>query len=80
MLVGVWVTQEEFVDAALETKADAILISFLSGHAEVLAEGFREKCGEAELDDIVLPAGGYFTLRIETVGREMERKYIPCEP
>jgi methylaspartate mutase sigma subunit len=43
---GTQVTQEEFVDAALETKADVVPISFLSGHAEALADGFGEKCCE----------------------------------
>ena len=56
--LGVQVSQEEFVNAAIETKADAILISSLSGHARMLVEGFRDKCVEAGLKDILIYLGG----------------------
>jgi methylaspartate mutase sigma subunit len=56
--LGIQVSQEEFVNAAIETKADAILISSLSGHARMLVEGFRDKCVEAGLKDILIYLGG----------------------
>ncbi len=56
--LGVMVSQEEFIQAAIETDADAILVSSLYGHGEIDCQGLREKCDEAGLDDILLIAGG----------------------
>jgi len=56
--LGIRVSQEEFVAAAIETSADAILISSLSGHGEILCRGLREKCVEAGIGDILLYVGG----------------------
>jgi len=61
--LGVQVSQEEFVHAAIETKADAILISSLGGHAKVFAEGLREKCTESGLAGIRLYLGGQLLIR-----------------
>jgi len=60
--LGAQVSQEEFIQAALETNADAILISSLSGHAEILVSSFREKCVEAGLGEIILYIGGNLVL------------------
>lgn len=60
--LGAQVSQEEFIQAALETNADAILVSSLSGHAEILAHSFRDKCVEAGLGDILLYIGGNLVL------------------
>lgn len=60
--LGAQVSQEEFIDAALGLGADAILVSSFSGHAEMLVEGFREKCRKAGLQHILLYIGGYLTL------------------
>lgn len=56
--LGVQVSQEEFVNAALETNADAVLVSSLSGHAHLLIPGLRDKCVEAGLEDVLLYLGG----------------------
>ncbi len=56
--LGVMVSQEEFIRAAIETHADAILVSSLYGHASLDCEGFRQKCQEAGLKDILLYIGG----------------------
>ncbi len=56
--LGVMVSQEEFIEAALETKADAILVSSLYGHGEIDCNGLREKCDEAGLKGIPILAGG----------------------
>jgi methylaspartate mutase sigma subunit len=37
--LGSQVTQKEFINAAMETNADAIMVSSLSGHAEALVPG-----------------------------------------
>jgi methylaspartate mutase sigma subunit len=56
--LGVQISQEEFVNAALETNADAILVSSLSGHAKILIPGLRDKCEKAGLKNIVIYLGG----------------------
>lgn len=56
--LGVMVSQDEFIDAAIETGAEAILVSSLYGHAEIDCEGFRDRCIERGLDHIVLYIGG----------------------
>lgn len=60
--LGVQVSQEDFVNAAIETKANAILVSSLSGHANVLVPGLRERCIEAGLSDIRLYLGGQLVI------------------
>ena len=56
--LGVMVSQEEYIAAAVETGAKAILVSSLYGHGEIDCNGMREKCDEAGLKDIPLIAGG----------------------
>jgi len=56
--LGGVVSQEEFIEAAIETNADAILISSSYGMARIDCEGMREKCIESGLKDIILYAGG----------------------
>ena len=56
--LGVMASQEEFIAAAIETDAAAILVSSLYGHAEMDCRGLRAACVEAGLDDILLYLGG----------------------
>ena len=56
--LGVMVSQEEYIAAAVETDADAIMVSSLYGHGELDCRGLREKCNEAGLTDILLYVGG----------------------
>ncbi|HHX21031.1 MAG TPA: methylaspartate mutase subunit S [Clostridiales bacterium] len=56
--LGVMVSQEEFIEAAIESAADAILVSSLYGHGELDCQGLREKCDEAGLTGILLYVGG----------------------
>ena len=56
--LGVMVSQEEFIAAAVETDAKALIVSSLYGHGEIDCRGLREKCIEAGLDDILLYVGG----------------------
>lgn len=56
--LGVMVSQEEFINAAIETNADAIVISSLYGQGELDCRGMREKCDEAGLENILLYVGG----------------------
>lgn len=59
--LGAMVSQEEFIAAAVETKADAILVSSLYGMGIIDCEGLRGKATEAGLKDIKLYAGGILT-------------------
>ena len=48
----------DFVKAAVETAADAILVSSLYGQGEIDCRGFRDLCVEAGLEEILLYVGG----------------------
>lgn len=56
--LGVMVSQKEFVEAAIETDAKAIIVSSLYGHGEIDCKGLKEKCIEAGLGDVKLYVGG----------------------
>lgn len=56
--IGVLSSQTDFINAAIETDADAILVSSLYGHGELDCRGFKEKCMEAGLDHVLLYIGG----------------------
>ena len=59
--LGAMVAQQEFIDAAVESNADAILVSSLYGMGVLDCEGFRKKCEEAGIGNINLYAGGMLT-------------------
>ena len=56
--LGAIVPQAEFIEAAIESDAAAILVSSSYGMGIIDCEGMRDKCIEAGLDDIILYAGG----------------------
>jgi len=56
--LGALTPAPEFVKAAIETDADAILVSSLYGQGELDCRGFRELCIEAGLDDMLVYIGG----------------------
>ena len=56
--LGVMVSQEEFIEAALESDAKAILVSSLYGHGELDCRGLRQKAQEAGIGNIRLYVGG----------------------
>ena len=72
--LGGLTSTEEFIAAAKETDARAILMSSLYGMAEIDLAGFKEACVEAGLQDVLLYIGGYLM-----VGRhewsEAERRF-----
>jgi methylaspartate mutase sigma subunit len=55
--LGVMVSQKEFVDAAIETNAQAIIVSSLYGHGELDCRGLGDLCKEAGLN-VLLYVGG----------------------
>jgi methylaspartate mutase sigma subunit len=73
--LGVMVSQDEFIDAALQYDATAILVSSLYGHAEIDCIGFRDRCRSRGLDPILLYIGG--NLVVGKCPREViEAKFI----
>jgi methylaspartate mutase sigma subunit len=72
--IGVFVTQKEFIKAAIETNADAILVGTLCGHGELDCSGFRESCIEAGKGDIHLVVGGNLVVGKQDWG-EVEQRF-----
>src|ERR1700727_2892090 len=56
--LGIMVSQEEFIEAAIETDAEAVLVSSVYGHGEIDCRGFRDKCVELGAEDLLLMVGG----------------------
>ncbi len=75
--LGAVVPQQEFVNAAIEIDADAILVSSMYGMGLLDCEGLRDKCIEAGLKDIILYVGGTVAapLELEKNWPEIERRF-----
>ena len=56
--LGALTPAEDFVKAAVETDADAVLVSSLYGQGELDCRGFREMFVEAGLGNMLLYVGG----------------------
>lgn len=72
--LGVMVSQEEYINAAIESNADAILVSSLYGHGEIDCRGIRDRCIEAGIDDILLYVGGNIVVGKQPFG-EVEKRF-----
>jgi methylaspartate mutase sigma subunit len=72
--LGVMVSQDEFIDAAIETKADAICVSSLYGRGELDCEGLRGRCIERGLESIILYVGGNLVIGKQDFA-ETEKKF-----
>ena len=73
--LGVMVAQDEYIAAALETNADAIVVSSLYGHGEIDCNGLREKCEEAGLKNIPLLVGGNLVVGKQDFS-EVEKRFM----
>ncbi len=73
--IGIFSSQEDFIGAAIESAADALLVASLCGHGEMECRGFREKCIEAGLEDIHLVAGGNLVVGKQR-WKEVERRFL----
>jgi methylaspartate mutase sigma subunit len=72
--LGVMVSPEEFIDAALKNHASAILVSSLYGHGELDCAGLRDRCIRRGLDRIILCVGGNLVVG-KTPRQVVERKF-----
>lgn len=73
--LGVMVSQDEFVDAAIETGASAILVSSIYGHGEIDCIGLRGRCVERGLSQVVLYVGGNLVIGKRPF-REVEELFL----
>ena len=72
--LGVMVSQDEYIKAAIETNADMIVVSSLYGHGELDCRGLREKCVEAGIGDILMYVGGNLVVGKQDFA-EVEKKF-----
>ncbi len=72
--IGVLSSQEDFINAAIETDAQAILVSSLYGHGEIDCKYMREKCIEAGLTKIKLYVGGNIVVGKQDF-KEVEQRF-----
>jgi methylaspartate mutase sigma subunit len=73
--IGVLASQEEFIRAAIETNAEAILVSSLYGHGEIDCRGLREKCQESGIGNILLYVGGNLVVGKQDFS-EVEKRFL----
>ncbi len=73
--LGALTPAEDFIKAAIETDADAILVSSLYGHGELDCQGFRDLCVEAGLGNILLYVGGYLVVG-DQPWEEVEQRFL----
>jgi len=73
--LGALTPPAEFIAAAVETSADAILVSSLYGQGELDCRGFRELCIEAGLDDILIYVGGNLVVGKQP-WEEVEKRFL----
>lgn len=73
--LGALTPAEEFIKAAIETRADAILVSSLYGQGELDCRGFRDLCVEAGLENILLYVGGNLVVGKQS-WPDVERRFL----
>lgn len=72
--IGVLSSQEDFINAAIESNAKMILVSSLYGHGEIDCRGLKEKCIEAGLDHVLLYVGGNIVVGKQNF-EDVERRF-----
>jgi methylaspartate mutase sigma subunit len=73
--IGIFSSQEDFIRAAIESAADAILVGSLCGHGEMECRDFRQNCVEAGIGGIRLVAGGNLVIG-KLPWPEVERAFL----
>lgn len=73
--LGALTPAQDFVKAAVETAADAILVSSLYGQGELDCRGFRELCVEAGIGDILIYVGGNLVVGKQS-WRDVEKRFL----
>jgi methylaspartate mutase sigma subunit len=73
--LGIFTSQEDFIFAARETDAQAIIVCSIYGHGELDCQGLKEKCIEANLGHVKLYVGGNLVVGkydTQAVGRKFK--------
>jgi methylaspartate mutase sigma subunit len=65
----------EFVEAAVETAADAVVLSSSNGHAAISCDGIREAFIEAGLGEMLLYIGGNLNVGRAASFGDVERQF-----
>lgn len=73
--IGVLSSQEDFINAAIESNAKIILVSSLYGHGEIDCRGMRDKCIEAGIGEIKLYVGGNIVVGKQDF-EEVQRRFL----
>jgi methylaspartate mutase sigma subunit len=73
--LGVMTPVSEFVEAAVETAADAVVLSSSNGHAAISCDGIREAFIEAGIGDMLLYIGGNLKVGRTVSHDEVERQF-----
>jgi methylaspartate mutase sigma subunit len=73
--LGVMTPISEFVEAAVETAADAVVLSSSNGHAAISCDGIREAFIEAGLGEMLLYIGGNLNVGRAASHEDVERQF-----
>jgi methylaspartate mutase sigma subunit len=73
--LGIHNSQEDFINAAIETSAAAVFVSSLYGHAELDCRNMRQKCQEAGIGDILLYLGGILAVTSQAQWPDVEKRF-----
>jgi methylaspartate mutase sigma subunit len=65
----------EFVEAAVETAADAVVLSSSNGHAAISCDGIREAFIESGLGEMLLYIGGNLNVGRVASHEDVERQF-----
>lgn len=74
--LGVMTPVQEFVEAAVETAADGVVISSSNGHAKLFCDGIRDAFIEAGIGDMPLFIGGNLAVGRQASWDAVERDYL----
>jgi methylaspartate mutase sigma subunit len=73
--LGVMTPISEFVEAAVETAADAVVLSSSNGHAAISCDGIREAFIEAGLGEMLIYIGGNLNVGRAASHEDVERQF-----
>jgi methylaspartate mutase sigma subunit len=73
--LGVMTPVSEFVEASIETAADAVVLSSSNGHAAIACDGIREAFIEAGIGEMLLYIGGNLKVGRTISHEDVERQF-----
>ncbi len=73
--LGALTPSEDFVKAAIETDAVAILVSSLYGQGELDCRGFKDLCIEAGLENVLIYVGGNLVVGKQS-WEDVEKRFL----